>query len=128
MQTHTLRNKSTQPILKLTPAFMKKCLAAHPEAFTLALHWFKTAYKAQTGKSPSLDYEQHQLFLERVGARPDGTWTSRFSTIPPTGFKVLSLFQSGFANASLSFEEALDMAQEFFDMLENMYFKTSKES
>ena len=121
MQTHTIRNKRTgTPILTLTPKFWAKAMAGYPEAFTLALSWFKGAYKRCTGKDIRLDYEQELAFMKWVGARPDGTWMSKFSSTTPVLWQVHSMMQTGFrATDSMAFDEALEIAQAFYTMLDH---------
>jgi len=124
MKTHTLRNKATStPILTLTPKFFAKAMACYPEAFCLALNWFYVSYKSYRGVTPRLDHTQQQAFLARAGADERGLWSSKFSSLSPAAAHVVAIFTSGFTHTSgLEFESALDLAQEFYAMLDKNYF------
>lgn len=116
--THTIRNKAKDtPILTLSPAFLQKALAAHPEAFNLMLAWFQKEYKSLTGKTPVLDYEQRRALLDKVGADQSGHWTSQFTKLDAQSFKLLHIFQSGMLSyPGLSVDEVLNMANQFYEM------------
>ncbi len=124
MKTHTLRNKSSlTPILKFTPSFFKRMVSCYPEAICLTLHWFKMAYKRETGKSVHLDYEQSQAINALAGADERGVWHSKFSTLPPPAYQLQSVFTKGIeATPGGDLESVLALAQEFFSVLDKAYF------
>lgn len=124
MKTHTIRNKaSATPILTLSPAFWAHAKAtAFPESVSLMLGWLRKEYKALTGKSLVLTHEQDQDFRQWVGADERGMWTSRFSNKPPKVYQIIRMFETGFlSNSSMSLEEALELAQEFYATIEKAY-------
>ena len=125
MRTHTIRQKSSPtPILTLTPRFFDQALACYPEAFTLALHWFKTEYQRHTGKSIQLDHGQSQAFLARVGANEQGVWRSRFAELSNPVATMMHIFTSGFTQvAGLDFEMALKSAQAFYDAVARVHLQ-----
>lgn len=127
MRTHTIRQKSSPtPILTLTPRFFDQALACHPEAFTLAVHWFTTAYQCHTGKRIRLDHAQQQAFLERVGANEQGVWHSRFAELSNPVATMMHIFTSGFTQvAGLDFEMALKSAQAFYDAVARVHLPSN---
>lgn len=124
MKTHTLRNKgSMTPILKFTPAFLEKVKACYPEAVSLTLHWFRLAYKRETGKTVHLDYDQTLAFNAMTGADERGVWCSKFSKLPPPAYQLQAVFTRGIeATPGGDLEGILSLAQEFFSALEKAYF------
>lgn len=127
MATHTIRQKSSAtPLVTLRPKFFARALACHPEAFTLALHWFTTEYQRLTGKTVRLDHAQSLAFLEQVGADGRGVWHSRFAELPNPVATMIHIFTSGFTQvASLDFETALEVAQAFYDTVARVYLPLS---
>lgn len=123
MPTHTLRQKaSAAPVLTLNAKFFARALDCHPEAFALALHWFKSEYQRHTGKSIRLDHAQSQAFLERVGANEQGVWRSQFSELTNPVATMIQVFTSGFTQvASLDLETALEVAQAFYDTVARVH-------
>ncbi len=124
MKTHTLRNKSSlTPILTFTPAFFKKVSACYPEAICLTLHWFKLAYKRETGKTVHLDHAQGQAINALAGADERGVWHSKFSTLPAPAYQLQSVFTQGIeATPGGDLEGILALTQEFFSVLDKAYF------
>lgn len=122
MQTHTIRNKGKPtPIFTLTPAFFARVQECYPEAVTLALGSMVKQYQTLTGKKIVLDHEQQLALMKMCGADASGTWVSRYSRLKGRPFRLLRTFESGFLSESLALDEALELAQEFFVLLEKVY-------
>lgn len=120
MQEFTLRNKTTNPILKLTPAMLKKVLAARPESCQLMLAKYRRDYKSLTGKTVGVDHDQHMILLQRVNADSNGMWPSRYFQLPNPYYHVMTIFQDGFLNraTSESLSKDLELAEAFYAMLD----------
>lgn len=125
MKTHSVRNKSSaKPIISLSPKFFEQALAAYPEAVALTLARFKRQYESLTGKAISLDYRQTQALLVHAGANASGQWHSRFSELPHTAYRIVTLFEKGFLTSNgFEFPEALATAQEFYATIAATYLK-----
>ncbi len=123
MNTHTIRNKaSATPIISLTPTFLEVILASRSESVALTLSYLFERYKELTGKKARLDHLQEVRLLAHANAREDGTWTSRYSCLTGTPYKVLYAFQQGLQKMpSMSVEEVLAIAQEFYAMVDVVY-------
>ncbi len=120
MVEHTIRNKTTNPIVTLRPKTLQAMLAARPESSSLTLARFTALYRSLTNKSITLDYDQQQLLLERYDADSQGMWVSRFSKLPYDLLKVVGLFKDGFFRDPNmeGFLHDLTVAEVFYDMLE----------
>lgn len=120
MREFSLRNKSKNPIMTLSPAMLKLALAARPESVSLMLAKYVSDYKQLTGKKITIDYEQNLILAKHMGADERGTWVSRYSGIPFNLFMIERLFKDGFMMRidSKSLTEDLKLAEDFFDMLD----------
>ena len=116
MRTHSISNKNGQnPIIKLTPKFLERVLKSEPEAICLALAWLKQRYKDLSGKEARLDHDQVLVLNQHYGCTPNGQWTSKFSTLAGTDYRILTIFETGFlASTGFDFEKALDTADRFY--------------
>jgi len=120
MREFTLRNKSTNPILTLTPGMLEKMLGARPESVSLVLAKRIHDYKQVTGKTMSLDHEQNQILLAHAGADARGVWTSRYSQLPFPSSQMRMIFSDGFMLRPNSEGLASDLAlaESFFALLD----------
>jgi hypothetical protein len=120
MQEFTIRNKSTRPIMTLTPKVFAAICAARPESVSLVLAKKVKDYKDLTGKALSLDYEQQRVLLERAGADARGTWASQYSQLPYPLSQVRPVFADGFMLRILSgsLAEDLALAEAFYALLD----------
>lgn len=123
VKTHTIRNKSgANPIVTLVPKFFDRCKSSYPEAFGMAFSAFIHQYKAVTGKTVKLDYEQQAVLQALAGADERGYYVSRFTRLPGVAYQMTMLMGHALErSASFSFEEALTLTQEFYEMLEARY-------
>lgn len=118
VSTHTLRNKSSRtPIFTLTPKFFEKVLKADPEASSLTLYWFTQTYRGLTGKTPSLDYRQELLLMERFGAKEDGSWIPK--PLPLDLYLIDLSFKDGLLNnrSGRDFDQVLEVTSLFYRMI-----------
>jgi len=120
MKEFSVRNKSTRPIMTLTPAMLAKMLQARPESVSLVLAKKRRDYKEITGKALTLDYAQEQALLAHAGADSRGTWTSRYSQLPYPLSQVKPLFADGFLIRPMSgsMVEDLALAESFHALLD----------
>jgi len=116
----TVRNKTKQPIMTLTPAMLAKMLAARPESVSLVLAKHVKDYKEATGKHLVLDHEQDLTLREHAGANASGMWTSRYVDLPYPMSQVKPLFSDGFMMRSFSssMSEDLVLAEAFHTLLD----------
>lgn len=120
MKTHTIRGKATpRPVVTFTPKFFARMLVSKPEAVTLMLHWFQNEYKALTGKTLVLDYEQQCALEARCGADAAGAWRSELDGLPAMAHAINAVFVRGIErSASLGgLEEVLALSEAFYAML-----------
>jgi hypothetical protein len=127
MKEFTIRNKTTHPILSLTPGMLTKMLAARPESVSLVLAKRIQDYKQITGKKLSLDYDQQQILLAHAGADARGTWTSRYAQLPHPLSQVGPVFADGFLLRSISgaLSEDLALAESFYALLDTQINTTT---
>jgi hypothetical protein len=116
----TIRNKTTRPIMTLTPRMLAKMLAGRPESVSLVLAKRMRDYKGITGKALSLDYDQQQALLAHAGADARGMWTSRYSHLPYPLSQVAPIFADGFLLRpnSEGLSEDLALAESFHALLD----------
>ncbi|CAB5514571.1 hypothetical protein LMG26857_03630 [Achromobacter anxifer] len=126
----TVRSKSTQPIMSLTPAMLAKMLAARPESVSLVLAKKIQDYKQLTGKALSLDYGQQQVLLAHAGAGASGMWTNRYTLLPYPLSMVTPIFADGFLRRSLteSMDEDLALVESFHALLDTQLAAASPTS
>jgi len=116
----TIRNKTTYPIVLLTPGMLAKMLAARPESVSLVLAKLIQDYKQITGKKLSLDCGQQQILLANAGADARGTWISRYAQLPYPLSQVKPIFADGFLlrPSSEGLSEDLALAESFYALLD----------
>jgi len=125
MKTHTIRGKFSQtPIMKLTPKFLDMMLDSYPEAASITLEWFTTSYRRVSGKVIHFDYDQRTILLQKYGADSNGKWVSKFSKLDSIPYGVVREFEAGLKHSiSYDFETVLQIANEFYSMMDSRYFK-----
>ena len=120
MKTHTIRGKATpRPVVTFTPNFFARMLGSQPEAVTLMLHWFRNEYKALTGKTLVLAYEQQLALEARCGADAAGAWRTALDGLPVMAHAINAVFIRGVErSASLGgLEDVLALSEAFYTML-----------
>lgn len=127
MQEFTIRNKTTQPIVSLTPGMLAKMLAARPESVSLVLAKLIKDYNRITGKKLALDCDQQQILLARAGADASGAWISRYAQLPYPLSHVKSIFADGFLlrSSSEGLSDDLAVAESFYAQLDTQLTLTA---
>lgn len=119
MTEFTLRNKKTTPIMTLTVSMFERMRKARPESVSLVLAKRIRDYKALTGKTLSLDYEQERCLLAQAGANERGVWTSKYAQLPLPLSQVKSIFADGFMLRTLgNMSDDLAAAEAFYGLLD----------
>jgi hypothetical protein len=130
MKEFTIRNKTTRPIMTLTPKMLADMLVARPESVSLVLAKTIHDYKKITGKSLLVNSEQQQVLLGHAGADAGGTWTNRYVQLPYPLCHVKPIFADGFLlrEISGSMSEDLALVESFHALLDTQLATTSTAS
>lgn len=100
---------------------MELLLKSKPEVNALVLSNLRENYKRITGKNPAFDSDQFPTLAEHPSSGT-GTWKSQYSSIEFNAWKVIDIFTDGFLQKNFAPDEALNIATEFYAMLDRMYF------
>lgn len=120
---YTLKNKrSKNPLLTFKPEFFVELLKENKEASTLAYaKLVKDLKQALNCDTIILNPEQEEAWYDSIGSTPREGWISLYSNFQNKNVrKIINFFEKRFLNSDVkSFEENLQTAKVFFEMVDN---------
>lgn len=120
MREFTIRNKSSQPELRLSKAFLEKILSARPQVAALVLAKHASDYYSGAGQLLVLDPAQQLVIGQHIGAISRETVLSVGTPLPHPLSQVVQVFAEGFlARApSKSLRADLELVESFYALLD----------